>query len=157
MAGIKVDWSKKIRIVFLVHKFFRLSVVICFIAVSVIAGTACSPEVPGQPTASDPENPAIITDRTGRDWDVTKARDTYGMNPDYFNYGLGIGAISSVDNPIIYEEGDPGYPTSDSSIRVFGIDHNGEQRAYSIDALIRHEVFNVIYPGESDQYLAVTY
>ena len=42
---------------------------------------------------------AIITDRTGREWDVSHARDVYDMNPDYYNYGLGIGAIPSVDNP----------------------------------------------------------
>ena len=100
---------------------------------------------------------AFITDRTGGIWDVTHARDVYDMNPDYFNYGLGIGAIPSVDDPVILEENDPGYPNSDSSIQVFGVNHNGEQRAYNVSALTRHEVFNDFYPGESNQYLAVTY
>jgi len=103
------------------------------------------------------ENPAIITDRTGRDWDVTHARDVYGMNPDYFNYGLGIDAIPPVDDPTVLEEGDSGYPGSDSHIQVFGVNHNGEQRAYSVSALTRHEVFNDVYPGESHRYLAVAY
>jgi ABC-type Fe3+-hydroxamate transport system substrate-binding protein len=98
-----------------------------------------------------------ITDFAGRQWDVTHARDVYDMNPDYFNFGLGIGAIPSVDNPTILEEGDPGYPEADSLIRVFGVNHNGEQRGYNINDLSLHEVFNDIYPGPSDEYVAVTY
>jgi hypothetical protein len=104
-----------------------------------------------------PENIAVIRDRTGRLWDVTHARDVYGMNPDFFNYGLGIDAIPSVDNTVVLDEGDPGYPGPDSRIEVFGIDHNGEQRAYGVSALTRHEVFNETFPGESDQYLAIAY
>ena len=113
-------------------------------------------------TVTDPpsnveRNKVTITDRTGREWDVTHARDVYGMNTDYFNYGLGIGAISSVDDPTVLEQGDSGYPNSDSRITVFGVNHNGEQRAYSVTALGRHEVFNDIFLGESNQYVAVAY
>jgi hypothetical protein len=104
-----------------------------------------------------PEGKAIITDRTGRQWDVTHARDQYAMNPDFFNFGLGIGAIRSVDNPTILSKGDPGYSAIPESTDVFGVNHNGETRAYSKSALTRHEVFNDIYPGESNQYLAVAY
>jgi ABC-type Fe3+-hydroxamate transport system substrate-binding protein len=131
--------------------------------------TACTVQAPN-PTPSpvpapapspvpetERESPAIITDSTGREWDVTHARDVYNMNPDYFNYGLGIGAIPSVDEPTVLEEGDPGYPDPDSPIHVFGVNHNGEQRAYSVSALSRHEVFNDVYAGESNQYVAVTY
>jgi len=109
------------------------------------------------PPSNVGKNRVIITDRTGREWDVTHARDVYGMNPDYFKYGLGIGAIPSVDDPTVLEQGDSGYPNSDSRIPVFGVNHNGEQRAYSVTALSRHEVFNDIFPGESNQYLAVAY
>ena len=131
--------------------------IIAFIATAATIFSACASEKPAPTDTDKPGNPAIITDRTGRAWDVTHARDTYDMNPDYFNYGLGFGSISSVDNPIVLTEGDPGYPSPDSNILVFGINHNGEQRAYSVSALTRHEVFNDVYPGESDQYLAVTY
>ena len=99
----------------------------------------------------------VITDRTGREWDITHARDVYGMEPHYFNYGLGLGAIRSVDVPTVLKEGDSGYPDPGSNIQVFGVNHNGEQRAYSVGALNRHEVFNDVYPGESNQYLAITY
>jgi hypothetical protein len=128
----------------------KLFQIITIATVGAIMITGCIPETSGTP-------PGIITDRTGRDWDVTHARDVYSMNPSYFNYGLGIGAIPSVDDPTVFEEGDSGYPDPDSRIQVFGINRNGEQRAYSVSALTRHEVFNEVYPGESNQYLAVTY
>jgi hypothetical protein len=141
--------------------------VIGLVALISIIFTACTTQAsiptpspiptPAPTPKSESQNPAVIIDRTGREWDVTHARDTYGMDPRYFNYGLGLGAIRSVDNPTILEEGVTGYPDADSNIQVFGVDHNGEQRAYSVGALTRHEVFNDVYPGESNQYLAVTY
>jgi len=138
-------------------------------AIAAVIFSACTTETPVTPPTSVPtpapipapesksENPAVIRDRTGRVWDVTHARDVYDMNPDYFNYGLGTGAIPSVDDPTVLEEGDPGYPNADSRTPVFGVDNNGEQRAYSVSALARHEVFNEIYPGEANQYVAVAY
>ena len=141
----------------------KLSLLFVIVAVSAMFFTACTGETPDTSETTSPatttqvENPAIITDRTGRSWDVTHARDVYGMNPDYFNYGLGFGAISSVDNPRILEEGDDGYLLPGSMLPVFGVNHNGEQRAYNISALTRHEVFNDFFPGESDQYVAITY
>ena len=130
-----------------------------FVTVLAIIFTACSGQATNPTTSPQPEQgtTAIIKDRTGRSWDVTHARDVYGMNPDYYNYGLGIGAIPSVDAPTLLEEGAPGYPDSESRIQVFGVNHNGEQRAYSVSALSRHEVFNDIYPGESNQYVSVAY
>ena len=104
-----------------------------------------------------PEDRAVIVDRNQREWDVTYARDIYGMEPRFYNYGLGVGAIPSVDNPEVLSEGDPGYPPADSPLRIFGFDHNGERRAYGISDLSGHEVFNDTYPGDADQYLAVTY
>ncbi len=108
------------------------NIVIIVVPLFVLLFTACTIQAPS-PTPSpipapmptpapaptpetERENPAIITDRTGRDWDVKHARDVYGMNPDYFNYGLGIGAIPSVDDPTVLEEGDSGYPEPDSHI-----------------------------------------
>jgi hypothetical protein len=143
---------------------FKVNVllVLSLVAAAVVF-TACTSETTSpQPSLapvpkSQSENPAIIIDRTGREWDVTHARDVYGMNPAYFNYGLGIGAITSVDDPIVLEEGDSGYPAVDSRINVFGVNHNGEQRAYSVSALTRHEVFNDVYPGDANQYVAVAY
>lgn len=145
------------------------NIVIIFVTLFVVLFAACLSEAPGStqspwPTPNRPaipeselKIPAIITDRSGRDWDVTHARNVYGMDPDYFNYGLGIGAISSVDNPKILAEGDIDYLEPGKRINVFGVNYNGEYRAYNVGAMSRHEVFNDVYPGESDQYVAVTY
>jgi hypothetical protein len=79
------------------------------------------------------------------------------MDPRYFNFGLGVGAIPSVDNPRVIEEGDPEYPPPDTRLAVFGLNHNGEQRAYAVQDLSRHEVFNDQYPGNVKNYIAVTF
>jgi len=129
-------------------------IVVLLVLVSIILAVGCS--TLGKP-ANTPDNTAIIVDRAGREWNVTYARDVYGMNPDYYNYGLGVGAIPSVDEPTILEEGDQGYPEPASLIGVVGVNHNGERRAYSVSDLTRHEVFNDKYPGESEQYVAVAY
>ncbi|MFC1956135.1 hypothetical protein ACFLWZ_06420 [Chloroflexota bacterium] len=139
--------------VFLV--LFLVSAAVVFTACT--SGTTSPQPSPAPAPKSQSENPAIIIDRTGREWDVTHARDVYGMNPEYFNYGLGVGAIPSVDKPTVLEEGDPGYPSANSLTPVFGVNHNVEQRAYSISALTQHEVFNDIYPGDANLYVAVAY
>ena len=143
---------------------FKVNVLLfLFLVAAAVALTACTTETssPQPSPVKDPKpqsaNPAIIIDRTGREWDLTHARDVYGMNPDYFNYGLGVGAIPSVDKPTVLEKGKSGYPSANSRTTVFGVDHNGEQRAYSISALTQHEVFNDIYPGDANQYVAVAY
>lgn len=137
----------------------KVNTIVVVVILHVVLFTSCTSGTnsPEQIHEIEHENSAVITDRTGRDWDVTHARDVYGMNPDYFNFGLGIGAISSVDDPIVLKEGDSGYLSSDNHIQVFSVNHNGKQRAYSVNALIQHEVFNDVYPGESNQYLAITY
>ena len=137
---------------------FRLkgNVVIGILVLSTLLLASCTAP-PSPASVSGPENKAVISDRTGREWDVTHARDVYGMNPDFYNYGLGIDVIRSIDNPTVLEEGEPGYPDPNSTMRVFGVNHNGEQRAYSVRELSRHEVLNDIFPGDSNQYLAITY
>ena len=145
------------RIVISVVIMFALLLTACTIQAPRQTPSPVPAPTPGPAPAPESENRAVIKDRTGRLWDVTHARDVYDMDPDYFNYGLGVGVIPSVDAPTVFEEGDSGYPDSDSRIHVFGFNHNGEQRAYSVSALTRHEVFNDIYPGESNQYVAATY
>lgn len=100
--------------------------------------------------------PAIITDRTGRQWDVTHARDRYGMDPAFFNFGLGVGAIASVDSPVHVTSGEPGYPRTEN-LAVFGTNWQQSRRAYAVADLVRHEVFNDRFPGETLNYAAVAY
>ncbi len=108
-------------------------------------------------TFAKTEKKVFITDRTGRKWDITHAKNTYNMRPEYFNFGIGVGAIPSVDDPKIVDKGSAGYPKSTSRVPVFGVNHNGEQRAYGVGDMARHEIFNEKYPGESDQHVAVGY
>jgi hypothetical protein len=52
----------------------------------------------------------VITDRTGRKWDITHTHNTYGMDPCYFNYLfnqlptikiLGMLSLEGIGPPII--------------------------------------------------------
>ncbi len=100
---------------------------------------------------------AFITDRTGRRWDITHAVRVFGMNPDHFNFGLGLNAIPSVDDPTVVSSGDIRYPGAGETFPVYGVDHNGQRRAYPVADLSRHEVFNDVYPGTENRRVAVTY
>lgn len=120
--------------------------------VAVAAGCTAEPA-----PAKDESKRLGIVDAKGREWDVTHAQREYGMEPKYFNFGIGVGAIPSVDDPRVLEVGDPGYPADDDTMRVFEVNHNGEQRAYPVGELTRHEVFNDVCPGSSHRYLAVSY
>jgi hypothetical protein len=99
----------------------------------------------------------VITDQTGRSWDISHAFSAYKMKPKYFNFGIGVGAIPSVDVPIVIDKDDPSFPLPDEDFAIFGVDHNGQQRAYSVSALTRHEVYNDVYPGDVDRYVSVAY
>ena len=79
------------------------------------------------------------------------------MNPENFHFGIGVGTIPSVDSPHIIMGGQTGYPVAESTMPVFGVDHDGEQRAYRVSDLTSYEVFNDVYPRSSDRYVAVTY
>jgi len=96
----------------------------------------------------------LIVDRRGTAWDITHAVAKYGMNPDYFNFGIGKNAISSIDDPKIVHQGEQGYPTSGSDFSVFGVSLEKEDRAYSEAFLSRHEIVNETF-GEA--HVSVAY
>lgn len=111
------------------------------------------------PDSFVPEEPkqVIITDLTGRDWDITHAVNEYGMKAHWFQFGIGIGAIPSVDNPRVIIQGSPEFPDSDKALEIFGVDLAGEQRAYARYELSRHEIFNDVYPESNVRDVAVGY
>lgn len=111
----------------------------------------------GEKSVTTNKNTVFIVDRNGRKWDITHAKNKYNMKPNLFNFGIGLGTIPSVDHPKIVNKDNPDYPKSTSEFLVFGVHHNGEQRAYGVSNMTRHEIFNDKYPGESDQYVAVAY
>jgi len=100
----------------------------------------------------------FVRDRDGWDMEITHAVSKYGMDPYKFYFGIGVDAIRSVDNPKIYSEGESGYPSSNSSMQIFGAIHNGESRAYGVSDIGNNEVFNEKFPdGEAVPYVAVAY
>jgi hypothetical protein len=111
----------------------------------------------GSTTVATSGGQTSIVDRTGRSWDITHAVEQYAMSPEHFNFGIGVGGIPSVDEPVVLGAGDDGYPDDGSGMSVFGVVHNNEQRAYSVSELSRHEVFNDHYEGDRYQHVAVAY
>lgn len=103
---------------------------------------------------SDRDSSIGIVDRTGKEWDITHAVKRYGMDKDNFNYGLGPNAITPVNFPEILEPGEEGYPDDTASVRIIGLDIDGEARAYPVTPLAAHEVVNDSVGGS---LVAVTY
>jgi hypothetical protein len=121
-----------------------------------LSSSACIGDEAG-PSVSRERDQTFIEDRTGRNWDITHAVKVYEMVPELFHFGLGIGAIPCVDNPVLVGRDSALYPDAASPFPVFGVDHNGEQRAYAVNDLVAHEVFNETYGGETQQALAITF
>ena len=117
------------------------------VAAGLIVVGGCTNEEPVGTEATVSNDTVTIVDRSGREWDISHAVTRYDMLPEHFNFGIGLGAIPSVDEPEVISEGESGYPSPDDQMGVFGVVHNGEVRAYSVSQLGRHEVFNEHYPG----------
>ena len=96
----------------------------------------------------------FITDRTGKKWDVTHARDKYGLLPSGYQYGLGPYAIRPIMNPQMLFPNDLGYPGGNELFLILGTSLNGLSKAYPIGVLSRHEVANEQF---GDVYVAVAY
>ncbi len=93
-------------------------------------------------TEDDTNNQVTITDRTGKEWDITHAVKEYGLEPGKFNYGLGPNAIQPINFPQVISEGMNGYPSDNSGISVIGVNINDDVRAYPVQILASHEVVN---------------
>lgn len=128
----------------------------CFFVVWGIFFVSLAEDLPSS-TRLNMKEKIFITDRTGRKWDITHAIKVYNMEPEFFHFGIGVGAIPSVDRPVVVEKDNTAYPQSGSDFSVFGVNYNGEQRAYPVKDLARHEIFNETFPGNVDQYVSVAY
>jgi uncharacterized membrane protein len=84
----------------------------------------------------------IITDRTGKKWDISYAFKRYKMDPSQFYYGLGPDAIQPIQNPKFFNADDQGRPINTNANVVIGLNFQGEQRAYPLYVLKSHEVVN---------------
>jgi hypothetical protein len=111
--------------------------------------TASQPEV-----ETDDTTEIFIVDRTGKRWEISHARDKYGLDPSEFQFGLGPNAIRPVMQPIHISPGESGYPSDGASFFVMGTSLEGDTRAYRIDKMSFHEVVNDEFSGT---HVAVAY
>ena len=100
------------------------------------------------------EESVIITDRTGKEWDITHAVNHYDFDPERFQFGLGPYAIRPILDPVLLFPGQPGYPDDEATFRVVGVEIGGDVRAYRLSVLSRHEVVDEVFGGV---HVAVTY
>ena len=101
-----------------------------------------------------PGDKIYITDRTGKNWDVTHAVENYGFETGNFQYGLGPYAIMPINNPEMISPGKSNYPDDNSTETIIGLNIDGDARAYPIRILSRHEVVN---DRVGDKNVAVVY
>jgi hypothetical protein len=88
---------------------------------------------------SAPER-VILTDQTGKEWDVTTAVHKYGFEVDRFEFGLGPRAIRPLIEPEMLSPGDLGYPADDAPFLVIGVSIDQDDRAYGKMDLTKNEV-----------------
>jgi hypothetical protein len=111
--------------------------------------------IDGSPGVGNADESGIfITDRTGKQWDVTHARDKYGLQPENFQFGLGQNAIKPILLPKMLSPGDEGYPNENSTMLVMGINLNNNIRAYPISIMSQYEVADEVF---GDAHVAVAY
>ena len=91
-------------------------------------------------TGSTNTNRVVITDRTGKNWDITYAVKQYGFIAEGFQFGIGPFAITPIVNPEMISRGEEGYPSSSSTMQIIGTRINGEARAYPLKVLNSHEI-----------------
>ena len=122
---------------------------ICSIALICLFFNSCSETkmiTSSDITASSPpitENKKIfIKDRTGKLWDITHAKNKYGFQPQFFQFGLGPFAIRPLMNPDMCHPGDEGFPIANANHPVIGVQIGNESHAYPLRILKSFEVVN---------------
>ena len=96
----------------------------------------------------------FITDRTGKQWDITRAQIKYGMHAENFQHGLGPYTILPINNPQMILPSEPGYPSNDNDNIVIGAKFDEDARAYPLYVMKVHEVANDVF---TDRPVAVTF
>ncbi len=96
----------------------------------------------------------FIIDVTGKSWDVTHAKEKYGMEPHLCQQGLGPYAIRPIIDPSILSQGDPGYPKDNDPFLVIGTEIKSDARAYPIEVM---SYIEVVDEKIGNTYVAVAY
>jgi hypothetical protein len=138
----------------------RFSFLIGIVLLGLILLTNCSNSSRGPDLArvevdeGGEDEKIYIVDRTGKKWDVTHAKERYGMEPGKFQFGLGPNAIRPILNAKMLSPGDKGYPDSGKEFLVLGTTLNGSTRAYPITIMSSFEIADEQF---GDAHVAVAY
>ena len=92
-------------------------------------------------------DPVVLTDQTGKEWDITTAVWKYGFEVERFEFGLGPRAIRPLIEPEMLSPGDFGYPADDAPFLVIGVSINKDDRAYGKMDLIKNEIVDEYIGG----------
>lgn len=134
---------------------FFLLIVTSHIFFQSCSDSTSGPDLNAEVEIEDNEtNQFYIIDRTGKRWDVTHAKEKYGMIPEKFQYGLGPNAIRPIIMPNMLSPGEHGYPSNEQSFLMMGTSLNGFTRAYPLSTMSIHEVVDEKF---GDAYVAVAY
>jgi hypothetical protein len=109
-----------------------------------LALTACTTTLPQETPAEvkEADGRIYITDRTGKQWDVTGAVEDYGFVAEAFQFGLGPHAIHPINFPHMIAPGETGYPDPENTDIVIGTRVGDDARAYALQDLHYREVVN---------------
>lgn len=132
----------------------RLLILIAILALAILAGSCESPGEPGPERVIRENGKIFIVDRVGQQWDVTSAEEKYGMIADEFQFGIGKNAIRPISDPQFIHSGISSFPDTDATFLVMGVSLNGDDRAYPIDVMSRHEVVTEKF---DDAHVSVAY
>jgi hypothetical protein len=109
---------------------------------------------PDPAVVEEEEGRIFIVDATGKKWDVTHAKEKYGMEPSGFQLGGGQHTIRPLIDPPMLQPGARNYPADEDEILIIGAKVGSDARAYPIYKLQFFEVANEVY-GEA--HVAVAY
>jgi len=98
-----------------------------------------------KPPIIPPSDTVIITDQTGKQWNISYGVHFYGMVSSRYNFGLGPFAITPINFPDFISPGEPGYPAPGETFPVLGAELGTEERAYRLRDLRSHEVANDVH------------
>ncbi len=150
------NWKLNWHLDFVFGNFRRILQLLIVSAVLVLI--ACERETATEPfngfeIIRDGENISIV-DQTRKQWDITHAVNTYGFDPEKFDFGLGPTAIQPINSPVFLSPGQGGYPSAANDFFVIGYKDESQIRAYSLNILVHHEIVNDFY---AKQPVAIAY
>ena len=118
-----------------------------FIVAVAVLGCGNTSTGPDNATVEERDGRLIIIDLTKKKWDVTHAKEKYGMEPAKFQFGLGPNAIRPIQNPVMVSGAEKGYPDDSETFLILGTTIRDETRAYPLSVMGWHEIANEDFRG----------